>query len=616
MARPSRVKSPKHAQFEVYADEDDATTSSLHDRNVSNHGDIEDDVDEENGAADDKMLLHDGIDNIMEQDVDYEDENGSILDDIEASLLEVSANTLGEQTDTSADADDEYRRESAMTTASISSMPDSTVFDTDHGAPQKFPYTPQSARPTFRHDSLRRIHTPTSSSRSPGKRQSVLHLRSSRTGTPRSARKTRQQELEEKKHEFPLVLLHLTLLPISLRWSEASLQTLLPPNTLRDLHLLRSKVSDTILQRGILVPHPRGEYELLEERLLEALELRQERVTKCGHYLGVGRSSVGSSSEEEGDGEGSIHSTADSGVDISPPGLEGDTCSTCRHQVKATGPAIASTGSKWSIKIYAANGLMRSSAWSAAWEEMERVDVEILPWISEEVRKQLDAAAEKEEEEDEKQRMRTLVEEQVRIVHERELGRRAEEQSRPRSSLPKERQATFEGQAPQQSSQRSMPLAMNPDPLPQVFKPADVPLSILLRNYIYLLAQDKRNLAIFILAIMAAWLSFGAVLRPTPFPGVPVLNAMTERSAASTMSGQKSGSVAEFSTSVEKMLTCVTPVSEHVLKPFEAVLGAEDGNSAPGIGTTEQDSSESVCRNPMSTTELFARREEISSLTA
>ncbi|SMR46811.1 unnamed protein product [Zymoseptoria tritici ST99CH_1E4] len=613
MARPSRVKSPKHAQFEVYTDENDATTSSLHDRNVSNHGDIEDDVGEENGAAVDKMLLYDGIDDIMEPDVEYDDEDGSILDDIEASLLELSANTLGEQTDTSADADDEYRRESAMTTASISSMPDSTVFDTDNGATQKFPYTPQSVRPTFRHDSLRRIQTPTSSSRVPGKRQSVLHLRSSRTGTPRSARKTRQQELEEKKHEFPLVLLHLTLLPISLRWSEASLQRLLPPTTLRDLHLLRSKVSDTILQRGILVPHPRGEYELLEERLLEALELQQERITKCGHYVGVGRSSVGSSSEEEGDGEGSIHSTADSGVDISPPGLEAEACSTCQRQVKTTGLATSFNDSKWSIKIYAANGLMRSSAWAAAWEEMERVDVEILPWISEEVRKQLDAAAEKEAEEDEEERMRTLVEEQVRLAHERELGKRAEEQNRPRPSQPQERPATFEEQALQQFSRRSLPLTMIPDPLPLVYKPADVPLSILLRNYIYLLAQDKRNIAIFVLAIFAAWLTLNSALRP---PGGQVLTTLNESRAIPISSGIKSDGVVEVFSSATEMLPAVTPVVDNVFKPVKTVLGVEDGKPTFASGETEQDSSEYVCRNPMSTTELFARREEMSPRTA
>src|SRR6201999_4293007 len=111
------------------------------------------------------------------------------------------------------------------------------------------------------------------------------------------------------------------------------------------------------------------EYEMLEERLLEALELRGARVTKCGHFRP--RSSDGSSSLSSEEERGS-----DSGVGSSVDSSGEEVCATCGHCVKT---ATSDVDKTWTIKVFAANGLMRSSAWAAAWSEMERVDVEILP---------------------------------------------------------------------------------------------------------------------------------------------------------------------------------------------------------------------------------------------
>ena len=145
------------------------------------------------------------------------------------------------------------------------------------------------------------------------------------------------------------------------------MQEVLPQRTLDNLQLLRSKVTETVLQRGILIPHPREEYELLEERLLEALELRKERVTKCGHFRS--RDSMSSTSS----GESSVRSD-DSGVGSSIES-DGELCSTCQHHLKTARTVTGKGGSRWNIRVFAANGLMRASAWSAAWGEMERVDV-------------------------------------------------------------------------------------------------------------------------------------------------------------------------------------------------------------------------------------------------
>ncbi|KAF2216269.1 hypothetical protein CERZMDRAFT_93565 [Cercospora zeae-maydis SCOH1-5] len=397
------------------------------------------------------------------------------------------------------DADDE-RRQSAFTSASISSLPEST-FDTDYerGA-MHTPYTPPMIRPSFRRpESVKKMQmsSPTPSERS--LRRSLLSPTRARTpksghssvkGSPaRSKWAVGNQEMEKK--EFPLVLLHVTLLPINLPWSRRSMEDILPASTLESLRLLRSKVSETILQRGILIPHPSGDYELLEERLLEALELKPERITKCGHFRS--RSSV---------------SSTDSGVGSSVEGLEDDdACDTCHRHLKPINAAISARGRKWTIKVFAANGLMRASAWTAAWTEMERIDVEILPYIGEDLRTKLDTemleeAAEEEANQQEEARKASEAEQEFRTRQE-QLAKRSSER-RIRHPAPIE----------DSSSASSGPPSSRPDDLPRVYQPKDIPLSLLLRNYFFLLAQDKRNVLLFGLTAIAVAVTLRASLMP------------------------------------------------------------------------------------------------------
>ncbi|TKA72395.1 hypothetical protein B0A55_05863 [Friedmanniomyces simplex] len=461
---------------------------------------------------DDPFEDQNGNDGEMEGEGD-----GSAEEEDERSLLQ----RLDEEVEEEKRDDHVDRRVSALShpRTSLSSVPESTWQD------EEKPYVPPLIRPSFmRPESVRRmqISSPPPYRNSP-RQSSVLRHGSgkSRTGTPWSAQATgsprpRRQGSERSESglvgsEFPLVLLHVTLLPVVLPWSNDAVQDLLPEVVRANLQLLRSKVTETMLVRGLLIPHPRAEYELLEERLLEALELREERVTKCGHFRGDGgRDSTASMSS---DGEGS-----DSGLGSSVEGLvsEADVCLTCSRPVKTSKSGVGAGKRKWSIRVYAANGLMRAPAWAAAWDEMESVDVEILPWIAEDVRQLLHERAEQEAVM-ETQREREAFEEERSRVHSEEQARWAATQhmaAGPQDVLQQSAEPT--PPAPKPPSQ--VPLSVPPSKsttadLPQVYKPSQIPLSILLRNYILLLARDRRNVAIFFLGLLALWF---AVARSAP----------------------------------------------------------------------------------------------------
>jgi len=416
---------------------------------------------------------------------------------------------------------DDQRRVSAITgRTSVSSLPE-WVDQTDN---EQKPYTPPIIRPSFmRPESVRRmqmVSPPPFSPRSP--RQSILRHSRSRAGTPQSMHssvnahgspRSRRHDSVESKHtrresnakQYPLVLLHVTLLAIQLPWSAEAMQEILPERVFDQLRVLKGKVSETLLQRGLLIPHPREEYELLEERLLEALELREERLNKCGHFRGHARDST-SSVSTIGD--------SDSGLGSGTESADGEVCSVCHHHLRDA--KSAGGRGKWTVKVYAANGLMRAPAWAAAWSEMERVDVEILPFISDDAQKRLDA---RQEQYDVEERARVIAEdekacatfdEQRRSVQER-AKRDGEVQERMAGANPVHR---HDCPAPSQPDFSDLLAKTDKHPsksavtdLPQIYRPSEIPLSVLMKNYILLLARDRRNVVIFFLALVA--LSFG-----------------------------------------------------------------------------------------------------------
>ena len=211
-------------------------------------------------------------------------------------------------------------------------------------------------------------------------------------------------QTQQTLSEHPVVLLHVTLLPIQLHYSLDLMTAVLPPYIMNNYHLLKEKISRTVLARGILLPHPKEEYELLEERLLESLELTIPRVTKCGHFHPPSSSSSDTEKDEERDDDmklGDMMDQQDSADDsvqkrcvaegeIKEDEQNDGLCATCGRQFLDGRIGIGRGPRKWEVKVYAANGLMRAGTWAAAWQEMERVDVEIEPWIPTNLRAELE----------------------------------------------------------------------------------------------------------------------------------------------------------------------------------------------------------------------------------
>lgn len=229
------------------------------------------------------------------------------------------------------------------------------------------------------------------------------------------------------QREPPLVLLHVTLLPLAWPWAgvvEAAGQEELSEEAvvLRDAwRQLQSKMGDTVVERGVLLPHPQNDFEMLEERVLESLELplkRRARILECGHYLGPSNvmaveDSGSESDEQDGDSEDSGSSSRMS--------KRGEThwCKTCKHEIRceAMGP-----GRVFRVKVYASNGLMKAGAWEACWKEMERVDVEIEPWVEAGVQGELGGlAAEQERRAEEAYLEQERREQEAYLEREREM---------------------------------------------------------------------------------------------------------------------------------------------------------------------------------------------------
>lgn len=378
------------------------------------------------------------------------------------------------------DADDE-RRESNISAVSVSEMSESAWYSDNDLTPIINLYNP-----LYRRESHRPSLSPFGQ-RTPRRSTKGLHTRS-RTGTPKSLWSRSRRRISEATEapadepiqpDFPLVLLHVTLLPVDLSWSFESMRQVLSPNILDDLQKLRAKISETILTRGILVSHPQEQYELLEDRLLEALDLQPERITKCGHFRQ--RSSTGSIAASD----------SDSGVGSSIDDLESELCAICHHHVRPYGTAVDKGSKKWSIRVFAANGLMPASAWAVSWQDMESVDVEVLPWVGEDQRKKLEEM--REAEEAERRLQRDAEDDRLRLIADERISLALDELAKSRCEANTRPQLTA---APQKEEGV---LAVRG--VPQAHQTSQIPLALLLKNYLLLLVQDWRNVAIFLVGL-------------------------------------------------------------------------------------------------------------------
>lgn len=314
------------------------------------------------------------------------------------------------------------------------------------------------------------------------------------------------------KKEYPLVLLHVTLLPIPEIYSALVMDQVLPSYLLENWKVLREKATDTVLERGILIPHPKEDYDLLEERLLESLDLKTPRILKCGHF----------------------HLDPDEEADVAGPESEdddddddADICDDCGRRVR-DGRYGSGTGSRrWDIKVFAANGLMRAGAWGAAWREMERVDIEIIPWMDEEMKRELALRTE-----EERKHAALLQEESVK-----------QDEQRPNMDAERWREIYGDDMSAFADSKAEQAPSSQPNPAPYR-RQDEVPLQDLLKNYLVAAAQDRKNIAIFVLTLLILYLSVA---------WAPTMSApdVSRRSVMPSSAHSMSTSAAPFSTSID-----------------------------------------------------------------
>ena len=385
--------------------------------------------------------------------------------------------------------------------------------NTEHEPLPSSPCTPVKARSPFRNPSSVRAMqletTPPPHLTSPLSQRQYKLTTPSRNGTPRSLRSQHSamrsasglSPTKKLKKEYPLVLLHVTLLPIALSYSTEVLESVLPGYILENWKLLQEKATDTVLERGILIPHPKEDYDLLEERLLESLDLTLPRILKCGHFH--------LEPNEEADLAESDAEHFDDDDDDNDN--DADICDDCGRRVR-DGRLGSGTGNRrWDIKLYAANGLMRAGAWGAAWREMERVDVEILPWMDEEMKRELELR----KEEEERHIMRQRLFQQQQEVIPSGVKSTGLDDERLREIYGEDAQAYVDGLASEEKIPFSAPPKRHRPRKPQQ---GSVPLWTLLGNYVYLAAQDRRNITIGLLSLLVLVLSLGSLRRPAHVP--------------------------------------------------------------------------------------------------
>jgi hypothetical protein len=510
------------------------------------------------------------------------------------------------------------RRESGNT--AISSIPPSLADDTPHSIHRKHrpPFrSPSSVRALqlsspepgssprhFNHDlrrqkwSLGAVHNLSvaedsdNESYSPNGDSEILQhmMAQKRAERSRHVRGASQRTVSEATvdtmQQPPLVLLHISVLPSTMKYSQAALDRLAPQYVLDNLHLLREKLNDIVFARGILVSHPCDEYDVMEERLLEALELIAPRISPCGHFLGDEPDSFLNDDQpiRDLDGDNTLeiatqqhaicnYAHADTVDDRHVSRVEEeDVCDTCAEPMRNPYRGTGHGKKRWEINFYAANGLMRTGAWAAAWREMERVDVEISPWIPDDIKRALQEATQAEEEASAKQRQEEeervrqmqielhaatqrahhLEDDLVRIHEELEATKAATiapPQPQPPSTPEVVQQQSRNVPTPLTEAQRlelpKIPTAYNTT--------GDIPLSRLLSRYLWLLAQDKRNIVIaaasFVVVLLAIFLAPAIKLsKGSQQATIDTSSSLTTGAAVLSMSSTLSNAASMIST--------------------------------------------------------------------
>ncbi|KAL8872270.1 MAG: hypothetical protein Q9174_002075 [Haloplaca sp. 1 TL-2023] len=394
------------------------------------------------------------------------------------------------------------------------------------------PYTPLKMRSPFRNSSsvcamqmetTPPPHIPLSSSQSrsmfptPSRKGTPKSIRSAHSGMRISPSKMSPSKRTNVKKEYPLVLLHVTLLPVPQIYSPQIMEQILPGYILENWKILREKATDTVLERGVLIPHPKEDYDLLEERLLESLDLKLPRILKCGHFH--------LDDDEEADAAGSDER------DYDDEDNDADICADCGRRVRDDKHGSGTGSRRWDIKVYAANGLMRAGAWGAAWREMERVDVEIVPWMEDRIKRELT--------------LRTEEERNNAAFPRQETAAQADEGS----AMDEERmREIYGGDIPSVADKQRDQASATPARQPGNQRRVEVPLQDLLKNYLLGAAQDRKNIAIVVLSIFVLYMSFVASGSRPLFPSAVSQSPTPSLSSYTPATGSTSNTAMGLST--------------------------------------------------------------------
>ncbi|KAJ0425750.1 hypothetical protein BJY00DRAFT_273652 [Aspergillus carlsbadensis] len=371
------------------------------------------------------------------------------------------------------------------------------------------------------------------------------------------------------KKEYPLVLLHCTLLSPSLPVPglvghpdrQKLLREVLPSVYWKRWKLLEEKIGSGVLRdRGVLISHPEDMYDLLEERLLESLELQRPRLDH-GHFLGP--------DETESDREDRL--THEESCTES----EGEECPDCGGRV-----APHNNIKKWEIKVFAANGLMRAGAWAAAWKEMEKVDVEVGLWLPADIRAELER---------EMAQGLPQIETSVSVPLLQEPDAMANTPVRaltpsPSNIEPNSHAIESREMASSPTSSQHTPEDNRKADLRPPTSSQEIDLHTLLINYIRVLASDRRNVAIVFLSILVA---FGALNSRAAAPtlGVrPFAGDMPDYVASSVFSLQQHTTQADVESQSAQILSVTGSEQEVVPAPaavFETNPSLEDDAVPP-----------------------------------
>lgn len=310
------------------------------------------------------------------------------------------------------------------------------------------------------------------------------------------------------------------------------------------------------------------------------MELKIPRILKCGHFY--------LSPEEEAD------IAADSENDEPEDADDLDICLDCGRRIRDGKYGSVGIGSKrWDIKLFAANGLMRAGAWSAAWREMERVDVEILPWMEEDMKRELELR----KEEDEKARAET-----------KEDGVGGLDDERLREIYGGEAQAFVDGRIDETAATAEMAARARRE---EGDGREEVPLWDLFCNYVHHAAQDRRNIAIIILSFLVLVLSMASLggSRSSGAVGMSPPNSQDRHSVSTTAiqattgtpTGSSIQSLPVSNASPAPAASSIESIPDSAASPMSVVPSStaqpqqspdEGSESAPWTETSEDEVSE------------------------